>query len=254
MQDLLSASSARRAALYGFAAVGFTALVAAGIWLAIYSSRFVPDTVGSLGAAAVSLTQLFSQEQSPTLSVIQPSSGEVISFDTSPATSTGISPIEKSQNKVTAQSAASVRGKETTSVVELTPKTAAALSGLPDLLLRIDGVGYLASSTSDSFVATTTAPSGNRTAVKFTVKNIGTNVAGPWRFSATIPTQSSYLYQSALQQPLSPGDSIQYTLGFDQANRGANQPVSLTANFDRIISESNSANNSATTSITILGS
>ena len=100
----------------------------------------------------------------------------------------------------------------------------------------------------------TTAPSGSRPAVVFTIKNIGTNVAGSWRWSASIPTQTSYLYQSLPQQALNPGDSIEYTLGFDQANKGSGQMISVTANFDRAVAESDANNNSASATLTILGS
>jgi len=128
------------------------------------------------------------------------------------------------------------------------------LTGLPDFIVTINEVGYLTTSTTDSFVASSTVPTGNRPAVKFTIKNVGTNTTGSWRFSASIPTQTAYIFQSQPQQSLSPGDSIDYTLGFDQANRGSNQTISITANFDHAVAESNSDNNSNSAKITILGS
>src|SRR3989344_3436924 len=45
----------RQAAINGLAVVGFIALVGAGIWFAVYSTRFVPTVVNNLGAAAVYL-------------------------------------------------------------------------------------------------------------------------------------------------------------------------------------------------------
>jgi hypothetical protein len=88
-------------------------------------------------------------------------------------------------------------------------------------------------------------------------------VSGVWRFSASIPTQSSYFFQSQPQQALAPGDSIDYVLGFDQANKGSGQMISVTANIKYVdpftgaitfpVAESNSNNNSASTVITILG-
>jgi hypothetical protein len=128
------------------------------------------------------------------------------------------------------------------------------LYGFPDLVVNITAVGYLATTSPDSFVATSTVPASGRPAVKFTIKNIGTNVAGAWRFSASIPTQTAYIFQSQPQQILNPGDSIDYTLGFDQANRGSNQTISVTANFDHAIAEITVNNNSASASLTILGS
>jgi subtilase family serine protease len=126
--------------------------------------------------------------------------------------------------------------------------------GLPDLTTSITAVGYLATTSADSFVASATVPAGSRPAVRFTIKNTGTNVTGSWRFSASIPTQTAYIFQSQPQQSLAPGDSIDYTLGFDQANRGSNQTISVTANFDNAVAESNKNNNSASAAVTILGS
>jgi len=123
--------------------------------------------------------------------------------------------------------------------------------GLPDLSVTITSLGYLTLPSTDSFVASTTAPYGTRPAIKFVVKNIGTNIASSWRFIAAIPTVNSYVYQSQAQQPLNPGDSIEYTLGFDQAAIGSNQSISITADSDHTILESNEENNTATASMNV---
>ena len=62
-----------------------------------------------------------------------------------------------------------------------------------------------------------------------------------------------YTYESQPQQSLNPGDSIDYTLGFDQADAGT-QTISITANYDHAVAESDSGNDSASAQITILGS
>ncbi len=249
MQNIESTAT-RRVIIYGLAVVGFTTLIGAGIWLALYSARFVPETMNRLGAAAVSLSQIFLP--APAYLSVVPTASTTISFgDNSSATPTTTiaTPIVPAKPRVIARTP----GQETSGVFPIGSSTPAVLSGLPDLILRLDGVGYFASSTADSFIATSTVPNGSRPAVQFTITNSGTNVAGPWRFSATIPTQTNYLYQSQLQQSLNPGDRIQYTLGFDQANRGSDQPISITANFDRSVAESNFNNNTVNTKITILG-
>jgi subtilase family serine protease len=78
-------------------------------------------------------------------------------------------------------------------------------------------------------------------------------MTGPWTFSASIPTQTSYIFQSPEQQPLAFGDSIDYTMGFDQAMVGANQKILIIVNPDNKVIESTEKNNSASTTITILG-
>ena len=239
-----------QAAINGLAVVGFVALVIAGIWLAVYSTRFVPDVVNRIGAAAVYLGSVFNPADEPTLSVVEaPTASTTISFgDSSSTTSTTATQSRTNPVKTTA-------GERTSSVYQIGGVTnTGVLSGLPDFVVSIDSVGYLASTSADSFVATSTMQSSNRPAIKFTVKNIGTNKSGEWRFSASIPTQSSYLYYSPFQQSLNPGDSIDYTLGFDQPIAGSNKMISVTANFDHAIGESNTNNNSASASVTIIGS
>lgn len=246
MKNLTSAP----AALNSLAVIGFIALVGAGMWLAVYSAQYVPNVVGSLGTAAVSLSQIFTPAPKPSLSVV-PTASTTISFGDTAATSSSSSVASTPLKPV---ATAPKTGTKTTSVIPLGTTTPMVLSGLPDLTVHIDGIGYLASSTADSFVATSTVPNGSRPALTFTIKNNGTNTANPWRFSASIPTDTQYVYQSSLQQSLNPGDSIQYTLGFDQANRGTGKVVSVTANFDHAITESNFDNNSASATVTILGS
>ena len=75
------------------------------------------------------------------------------------------------------------------------------------------GVGDLA-------VQITSAPAhaqpGSRISLQFVVENIGTNtVAAGWMFNAVLPYQPIYVYPSAGQQMLYPGDKIVYTLGYD---------------------------------------
>lgn len=242
--------SARQAATNSLAVVGFITLIALGMSLAVYSARYVPTAVGRLGAAAVSLSQVFTPAPTPSLSVVPTASTTIPFADASSTatTSTTTVPPKTHKNKAVTPTA----GNSVSETYQI--GSAPVLSGLPDLTVTISAVGYLTSSSTDSFVAATTVPHGASPAIRFIVKNIGTNVAGPWRFSASIPTSSDSIYQSLPQQSLNPGDYIEYTLGFSQPNAGANQTISVTANFDHAVTESDTNNNSAATQVTILGS
>lgn len=235
------------------AVVGFIALIVASMWLAVYSSRFVPSVAGRLGAAAVYLGSVFIPKE-PSLSVIPVASSTIISFDntsTTTATSTGSVSAAPAPEKTIVPAP----GKTATSTYQINGATTTpSLRGLPDFVVRINAVGYLATSSAESFVASTTVPSGRRAAVSFTIENVGANISGPWRFSASIPTQTNFLFISQAQQSLAPGDRIDYTLGFDQATPGADKMISITANFDRAIEESNANNNSASAKVTVIGS
>jgi hypothetical protein len=237
----------RRTAITGLAVVGFIALVAAGIWLAVYSTRFVPKVVNGFGEAAVYLGSILIPNHTSGLSVVPtPTASTTISFGATDATSTSATSTAPKQIATTA-------GTETSGTYQINGTSAPVLSGLSDLIVHINAIGYLSTDSTNSFISSATVPAGSRPAVSFTIKNIGTNASGQWRFSASIPTQTGYIYQSQLQQSLNPGDSIDYILGFDQANVGANKTVSITANFDHAIAESNTNNDSASVTMTILG-
>lgn len=246
--------STRLAAERGLAIVGFFALVAAGIWLAFYVSRFAPSAANQLGSAATALSSVFVPGNA-TLAVV-PASTTAPFSETEPAlppkteppvvsTPVTTEPIKPAPKPGPATNATYPTATTTVSV-------APVLSGLPDLTVSILATGYLASTSTDSFVASTSIPTGTRPAVKFSIQNSGTNVAAiGWHFSAAIPTQNAYVFYSPAQQALLPGDRIEYTLGFDQAAPGTNRSFSIIADSDQRMSESNENNNSATTQITI---
>ncbi len=246
-------SDTRRAAANGLAVVGFVALVAAGMWLAVYSARYVPSAVSRIGAAAVYLGSVFSPApDSPSLSVV-PTASTTIPFGgatSTPATST---PVTKPSRPVPPSNPATTPGHQTSTTTQISGSTGSpTLYGQADLAVTIDRIGYLATTSAESFVASSTVPNGSRPAIVFTVKNVGTNVSSPWSFTATIPTATSYVYTAPLQQALRPGESIQFTLGFDQANKGSNQKISIHVNPNG--TDAVGANNDSSATLTILGS
>lgn len=245
----------RTTALYALATVGFITLIGGSLWLAAYSTRFVPGVVGRIGTAAVYLGSVFTPAPEPSLAVVPTATSTVISFGTEASSTISTSTIaSKPVTQTPEKPAPKVTGTETSGTYPINgTSTPSTPSGLPDFIVIIKAVGYLATTSADSFVASSTVPVGGRAAVSFSIKNVGTNVGGAWRFSASIPTQTAYIFESPSQQALNPGDSIDYTLGFDQANKGADQTISITANFDHAVPESNPDNNSASAKITVLG-
>jgi len=55
-----------------------------------------------------------------------------------------------------------------------------------------------------------------RGGVKFKVTNLGTKETGTWYFSAVLPTQGGYPFNSVAQQSLMPGSSVEIFMTFDQ--------------------------------------
>ena len=209
MNEIESTSASRQTVTNGLAVAGFIALVCLGIWLAVYATQFVPSVVGGIGSAAVSLGSVFNPAPNPSLSVVPsgtstPSTtvpfGDFTATTTPAATTTPVSTPVTTPTKPAPVTA----GTQTNGTYPIggTVTTPGAPYGLPDLVVTITSVGYLATTSADSFVASATVPNGSRPAVRFTIKNNGTNIAGPWRFSASIPTQTAYIFQSQPQQPL----------------------------------------------------
>lgn len=239
----------RQAAVTGLAVVGFIALVVLGIGLGVYSARFVPAVADRIGAAAVYLGSVFtpgSSNDDPGLSVV-PSTTATTTLPFGNATTT--EPATKPATKPVTGGTGTTAGQPTTTTYPTTVRVAPY--GLADLTVTIISVGYLKSASPNDYVASDTVPEGMRPAVKFKVKNIGTNWTGTWRFEATIPTRSSYTFKSDVQQSIGPGDSIDYTLGFDQADDGSDRAVTITVNSDNSVNESNKNNNVATATLDI---
>ncbi len=243
-------TNTRQAAINGLAAIGFLALVGAGMWLAVYSARFVPGALSRVGAAAVSLGSVFVPAPAG-IAVVPTASSTMITFGN--GTTTPSLPVAPTKTSV-ATTVTTNPGSRTNTDYQIGGTATPVLSGLPDLVTSITAVGYLTSTSTDSFVAATTVPKGSIAAVQFTIKNVGTNATGAWRFSASIPTSSAYIFQSIPQENLNPNESIDYTLGFDQAIAGTNKMISVSANPDKTVLESNMNNDSASATITILGS
>jgi len=248
-------STTRKAAVTGLAAVGFIALIILGMGLAVYSARFVPAAVDTLGTAAVYLGSVFTPSSSPGLAVVPTASSTIPFPDAASTTPVATTTLPTTTPTKPSRPVATTPGTPSSGTYPMGGGTTpSAPYGLPDLTVSITAVGYLTSASAESFVASPSVPSGSRPAVRFTVRNVGTGVAGPWIFFATIPAMNSYVYQSQAQQGLNPGDTIEFTLGFDQANKGVDQTVSITVNPNRAVTESNVSNNDSSAKLTIVGS
>lgn len=245
----------RTALIRALAVIGFIALVGITMWLAVYSTRYVPAIVGRIGSAAVYLSSGVIPSPTPSLSVVPtPTASTTIPFSEASSTisTSASSTTSNLATETPAKSVQKTAGAETSGTYPIGGTAATAPYGLPDFSVSISAIGYLATNSADSFITSSVVPAGTRPAAKFTIKNIGTNWTGTWRFSASIPTRTAYVYQSDPQQSLAPGDSIDYIFGFDSANSGTNQMISITANFDHVAADSNPNNNNIEAYLTIL--
>ena len=232
---------AKQAAIYALATVGFVALLILGITLAIYSSRYVPLAVSKLAG------DLNGSNNSGSLSVVS-------------ATST--IPFGNNGDVMTATTTTTLTPPVTTNAqtAVATPATTESQSevsqprgpyGLPDLAVTIIATGYLTTNSTASFVPANIIPPGARPAVQFSIANDGTNVTGPWNFLAQIPSYNNYVFNSPIEPSLNPGDHTVFTLGFNEAIPGPAQTITIVADPNDNIVESNEGNNSAAAAVTI---
>lgn len=114
--------------------------------------------------------------------------------------------------------------------------------GFPDLAIEIIDTGILVG---DTFIKSSTVGQGQRAAVMFSVKNIGTNITPDWKFKANLPTANGE-FTSETQTPLYPGDRIEFTIGFDNPNNQGSNTVNLVVDPEgRIFKDPNRVNNYA---------
>ncbi len=115
-------------------------------------------------------------------------------------------------------------------------------NGYVDLTGRILGTGVVSTST-NAFLAKDRVKPSERAAVRFEVINNGTKTSRDWNFAVVLPTFPGYIFQSDSQQPLAPGDRIQYTLGFDRIKYEAEGEIRLNIDTTGMNNESNENNN-----------
>lgn len=123
-------------------------------------------------------------------------------------------------------------------------------NGKPDLKVVVLEVGTVDKVTG-TFTATSTLRRSDRIGVRFSVENIGTKYSPEWRFNAFLPTYPAYTFNSDSQTTLTPGDRVEFTIGFDQAIEG-NQTVKFDIDPQGAVPELLEDNNSATVAIKVL--
>ena len=123
--------------------------------------------------------------------------------------------------------------------------------GNADLAISIIGTGII-DPTSKQFVSTNYAGVNNEIAVKFQVKNIGTNVSGPWTLRLNMPSRTTPSYDS-YQPSIKPGDGIEYVGSFNSpTNQGLNTGYIIVDPLNALVEPSKN-NNDLTVSFNVNG-
>ncbi len=124
--------------------------------------------------------------------------------------------------------------------------------GKPDLEISLIGTGII-DPASRQFMSTNYAGFNDEIAIKFQVKNIGTNITGPWKLRINTPSRTTPYYDSDYQQSIKPGDRIIFTTTFDSPiNTGVNTAY-ITVDPLTMIDEVSKNNNQLIVPINIQG-
>lgn len=218
-----------KGAMNTLAVVGFGALLVAGILLAVYAARHVPEALSRLSSAVFLSTDGERNGGTET-----PSAPEAPS---APATTT--QPAATTTPSTPAPSAARTGGPlyypQAPRVVVSQPQ----LYGLPDLVLTDVRGGYFRGST---FVEDDEVPANRDAAVRFTVRNTGTNVATGWRVRVEVTGEDTAVGGGGM---LMPNGYQNFTLRIENPEEDRRIRINIEVDDQNRVAESNERNNSA---------
>ena len=114
--------------------------------------------------------------------------------------------------------------------------------GKPDLEITLVSTGII-DPASKQFIPTNYAGFNDEIAIKFQVKNIGTNVSGAWKLRINTPSRTTPYYDSDYQVSIKPGDRIVYTTSFDSPIATGINTAYITADPLNLVDENSENNN-----------
>lgn len=233
------APSEKKVTLNGLIIIGFFGLIIAGMLLAVYASRYVPETLARL-SAAVYLTSdgaknatTSPQSPKPQTPVVTP---EVPTTPTVSATSTGNTPRVADETGYTPRT--TVYNPPRT--VQTTPR----YYGYPDLALTNVQGGYFSGG---SFIADTSIASNRDMGIKFTVRNAGTNIASGWRVLVRVEGESDAIAYGGL---LYPNGYQNFTLRATDLENGT-LTTRIDVDYTNALQETNESNNTDSVDVRI---
>ncbi len=247
----------------------FIVLIVGGILIAVYGARTIPGLFSAGNQASVYTSSIFHPATTTPANTTTTQQPTQTTTNTSPlgsifANGFNTPILPKASGVIEPGTTGTLGGNTTTATTPTTGSTQttrvqtghyvnvpATYYGLPDLVTTIVQVGYLKTSSTNSFVESDSIPSGKDGAVRFIVMNQGNNASGQWRFRAELPSDTDETYDSPYQQSLLPGASVTVILGFDNTDKGNNQDISVIADYGNRIQESNEGNNEDSTTIDI---
>jgi len=164
-----------------------------------------------------------------------PNSGDVLGVDNTDDTTDSETPVT-----VITEPQTSI---PTTPVVNTTP--------VRDLSVRMLQAGPVVNG---QIVNTSSFDGNSVAAIRFEVRNSGNVSTGSWTFQAVLPTAdtNSRLFNSGIQNSLTPGSGVIFTLSFSGLVNGTNQAI-VSVDPQNLIAENFEGNNQATALFSVSG-
>lgn len=221
------------------AIVGFIAVVAFGVWLAVQIVSLVPGAFSSLASIADSVYNYnpMAEEVDETASLPETEDdGIVLDPELFPSEEDPVTTIAGSIAENDGKTDSSGEKFVEPTIITETPtqpstpvytgpqyietvtysKPTSNPSGYVDLAVKVVAVGHL--TTQGDFTQRGNINNTARGAFQFEVKNIGTKTSDKWDFTATLT--SGQKYKGPTQLPLKPQERVVFTLGYDNVGEG----------------------------------
>lgn len=210
---------AKKATINGLALIGFFGLIVAGMLLAVYASRYVPETLARLSSAVYLSSDAANNGKATTTPAVT----------VKPTTPVIITPSEPQAPTAVATSSGPQLPNETGS----TPRTYTYTP--PRTVTRPNLYGYADLAVTD---LSQSYQSGDLT-VRFAVKNVGTNIASGWRVLVRVAGQDEAI---AYGSSLNPNGYQTFTLRVTDISRGTS--IRIDADYLNTVPETDESNNS----------
>lgn len=230
----------QKATVNGLAIVGFIALILVGMFLAIYAAGYVPDALSRLAGAVYLAPGEVNEPETPAAEEETPA--ETPSETPEPTT-----PVVTPTTPVVPATTTPPSPKPTTPTVPryITTTVPVPVYGLPDLAITSLTTGYMRGST---FIRSDEVPSNRDAVIKFTVKNIGTNVVSDWRVRVEVEDERDSIGVGSMLRP----EGYQtFTLFISNHEEDRDLVIDIDVDYQNRINESNERNNDRSTEIEI---
>lgn len=227
----------KKSTLNGLVVIGFFGLVIAGMLLAVYASRYVPETLSRLTSAIYLSSEPAKNADkattTPSKPTDEPAPPAVVYPDSLPVEPTPPAPKPPTQTYTPPPVTGGPRIVPQTRVVQTSPQ----LYGRADLALVNVSAGYIRSG---RFIEDDTIPNSRDMYVRFTVRNEGTNIASGWRVRVKAEGEDDAIATGGL---LYPNGYQSFTLRIENPREGNNFTTRIETDYQDRIDESNERNN-----------